>query len=110
VFATEGFAIKYVPITINKRKEGKSNVRPKHAIQAFMLILQMTLLTSPLKIFLPISFFLFILTIVFLIQNLIHSNITDITILLFLSTILIFFFGLLADQVSAIRKEVNLKK
>jgi hypothetical protein len=34
-------------------------------------------------------------------------NITDTTILFFISSILTFFFGLLSDQVAAIRREIK---
>jgi len=108
LFLTEGMSVKYVPITINKR-EGKSGVRPKHAFDTLIFILRVILLTSPLRVFLPISIFLFILSGILLIQNLIHENIRDATILLLVSAILIFFFGLLADQISAIRKEIKNK-
>lgn len=108
LFLTEGMSVKYVPITINKR-EGKSKVRPKHAFDTLIFILRVILLTSPLRVFLPISIFLFILGGASLIQNIIYENISDATILLFTSAILIFFFGMLADQVSAIRKEIKNK-
>jgi len=108
LFLTEGMSVKYVPITINKR-EGKSKVRPKHAFDTLIFILRVILLTSPLRVFLPISILLFVASGALLIQNIIHENISDATILLLVSAILIFFFGLLADQVSAIRKEIKNK-
>jgi len=108
LFLTEGLSVKYIPITINKR-EGKSMVRPKHALDTLMFILRVILLTSPLRVFLPISILLFAVGGAWLIQNLVHKNISDITLLLLISAVLIFFFGLLADQVSAIRREVKNK-
>ncbi|MBU2564040.1 glycosyltransferase family 2 protein [Patescibacteria group bacterium] len=108
LFLSEGLSVKYVPIRINKR-EGKSKVRPKHAFDTFIFILRVIVLTSPLRIFLPISILLFLISGTLLIQNIIYKNIGDITILLFISAILIFFFGLLADQISAIRKEIKNK-
>ena len=109
VFATEKYSIKWIPITINKRQGGKSGIRAKHALDTLMLILRTVLLTSPLKIFLPMVMFLSFLTLVSIIQNIITKNVSDGTVLLLISTILIFFFGLLADQVSSIRKEINIK-
>ena len=108
LFLTEGMSIKYIPVKISKR-EGKSSVKPKHALDALIFILRVVLLTSPLRVFLPISVFLFILGSVSLIQNIIYKNISDITILLIVSGMLIFFFGLLADQTSAIHKEIKNK-
>jgi glycosyltransferase involved in cell wall biosynthesis len=110
LFIGEGLRIKYVPITINKRlSESKSKIRPKHAIDTFILILRTILLSSPLKVFLPMSSLFFIGALATLVYDALHPpfNITDITILLLLSSILIFFFGLLADQITAIRRELR---
>ncbi len=112
LFTTEGLSIKYVPITINKRREGKSKVRPRHALDAFIIILRTILLSSPLRIFLPITGLLIILGITSFVIDIIQSyrvslNISDATIFLLISSLLIFFFGLLADQIAAIRKEIK---
>ncbi len=109
LFINENLPIKYIPVTINKRNEGKSTVKPKHALDTLIFILRTVMLTEPLRVFLPVSIFLFILSVVLLIQNLIYENISDITILLAISAILIFFFGLIADQISALRKEIKHK-
>ena len=108
LFITEGLAVKYVPVRINKRK-GKSKVKPRHAFDALIVILRTILLSSPLRIFLPISFLLFLGTLISGIYDIFFRpfNLTDITIVLFLSSLLIFFFGLLADQLAAIRKELK---
>src|SRR4030042_2412785 len=109
VFIGEGLSVKYVPITINKRISGKSSVKPKHAFDTLMVILKTILLISPLRVFLPISLFLFLGALMSGIYDIIFRplNITDITILLTVSSVLMFFFGLLADQIAAIRKEIN---
>jgi len=105
-FIKDGLSVKFVPIKIKKRI-GKSAVKPKDAPKMLLLILRIILLFSPLKIFLPVSIFFFILGIASLIQNLIVTNISDVTVLLLISGMLIFFFGLLADQNSAIRREMK---
>lgn len=111
LFISEGLSIKFVPITINK-KSNKSLVKPKHALDTLILILRTILLSSPLRIFLPITGLLIILGITSFVIDIIQSyraslNISDATILLFISSLLIFFFGLLADQLASIRKEIN---
>lgn len=112
VFINEDFTIKYIPITINKR-EGKSTVRPSDAFNTFVLILRMILLSSPLKIFLPITSLLVLLSIVALVVDLMRSyqthlmDISEVTILLFIFSLLFFFFGLMADQLALIRKEIK---
>ncbi|MBU4332079.1 glycosyltransferase family 2 protein [Patescibacteria group bacterium] len=105
-FFKTGLNVKYVPITINKR-QGKSSVKPADAVNTFMLIVRLITLFSPLRIFLPLTFVLFLLTIFLLVNDILSRNISDSTILLFVSTILIFFFGIMVDQIAAIRRELK---
>lgn len=104
----ENCSLKYVPIKEKFRKTGKSTINPiKDTARFMMLILRLTVLFSPFRVFLPISLTLFVLSLISLSYDLWHLNITDVTILLFLSSIMIFFFGLLADQVAAIRRRIG---
>lgn len=107
-FFKEGLNIKYIPIKINKR-QGKSSVKIQDGLKALMLIFRTIILFSPLRIFLPASFLAFFLSILnFILDSLFYSkelNISDTTLLLFVSSLIFFFFGLLADQISAIRRE-----
>ena len=106
-FFKEGLNIKYIPIKINKRN-GKSTIRPIHGLEALMIIFRTVTLFSPLKIFLPVSFFFFVLSLIisaFQSFSLKGFNISDTTILLFVFSLFLFFFGLLADQISAIRRD-----
>lgn len=107
-FIKEGLNVKFVPITIKKRV-GKSTVKPKDALRTFLLILRIILLFSPLKVFLPVSLSLFLIAFLSGIYDIFFRplNITDTTILFFISSLLIFFFGLLADQLAAIRRELK---
>lgn len=102
----ENFNVKYVPIKI-KQRQGQSTVSIRDGLKAIMLILRMITLFSPLRIFLPIAFGIAILAMISLIFDILKSNITDVTILLFLFCIMLFFFGLLADQIAAIRREIK---
>jgi len=111
-FFKQGFNIKYIPITIKKRL-GKSSVKANDGFKAIMLILRMIILFSPLRIFLPLSSLLlgasilsFVLDILFFYKGL---NVANTTILLFVSSLFFFFFGLLTDQISAIRRELKMK-
>jgi len=112
LFVAENLSIKYVPITINKRVTGESTVKPKHALDTLIVILRSILLFSPLRVFLPVTGFLVILGITSFIIDIIQSyrtnlNISDATIFILISSLLVFFFGLLADQLAAIRKEIK---
>jgi len=112
LFIGERLSIKYIPVTVNKRMGGKSGVKPKHALDAFILILRSILLSSPLRVFLPTTGLLLLLGIISFIIDIIQSyrtnlSISEATIFILISAMLVFFFGLLADQLSAIRKEIK---
>ncbi len=99
--------VKYVPIATRKRV-GKSSVKQfRHGFQTIMLMLRLIVLFEPLKVFLPTSFLLFILGGASIVHNIIidPQGIADVTVFLLISSLLIFFFGLLTDQVSAMRRE-----
>lgn len=108
IFISEGLNIKFIPIKINKRI-GKSTIRPKHAFDTFVLILRTISSFYPLRIFLPVSTVLFLGFLASGIYDIFlrpFPNITDITILLFIATLLIFFFGILADQIATLRRDL----
>jgi len=102
----EGYDIKYVPINIRQRKKGKSTISPiKDSLRFIMLLLRVTMLFSPMRVFLPISFVLFLSGFSLLLYEIIcYFNVGTLSVLLMLSSMLIFFFGLLADQMSFIRR------
>lgn len=106
-FFKEGLNVKFVPVEVKKRQGGKSLVGPKVAVKYLMLIFRLVMLFSPLRIFLPVSFLLGILGLGFLIWDLTLQNISEGTIFILLSAMLIFFFGLIADQIAALRREIN---
>lgn len=103
----EGYSVKYVPITTFER-EGKSHVHPiRDGMGTVLLIVRTTVLFDPLRVFLPASAALFVLGVAYLSYALLCRgfNIPDGVVLLISSSIIIFFFGILSDQVSAIRRE-----
>jgi glycosyltransferase involved in cell wall biosynthesis len=97
---------KHVPITV-KPRIGRSSVNQvKHGLQTLMLILRLAVLFEPLKVFLSVSGFLFLLSLISFTLDLFHeSGIADTTVLLSIATVIIFMSGLLCDQVSAMRRE-----
>jgi len=109
IFYKEGLNVKYLPITINKRI-GHSSVRPKDAVKTLLLILRVIMLFNPLKVFMPISFIFFIIGVItFFIQINYYKEIivSKSVLLMSLSSIFLFSFGLLADQIAAIRRELK---
>ena len=107
-FLKDGKNVKFLPIEIDKRDENtKSTVKAHHALTTLMLLFRLIMIFSPLRIFFPISLFLSIIGFGFLIHDLSLLNISESTIFILLTSILIFFFGLIADQISALRREIN---
>ena len=107
-FYKEKLDIKFVPIQIEKRGGGKSMVKPKEAFIYFMLIIRLIILFSPLRFFLPISLLLFVFGAgLFIYDASLQGRISVSTVLILITSILIFFFGLIADQIAAIRREIH---
>ena len=104
--------MKWIPITV-KRRVGKSTVRQlKHGPQTLMLLLRLAVLFEPLKVFLSVAGFMFVLSILSLAIDLFSAGgimqgggLADTTVLLSIATIIVFMSGLLCDQVSALRRE-----
>lgn len=99
------YRVRYVPISISKRG-GKSTVRWNDAVNTLMLVSRLIAIFSPLKLFTTISFSLFILGMVSLINDLSELNLNEATLFLMISALLIFLFGLLADQIADLRRRL----
>jgi glycosyltransferase involved in cell wall biosynthesis len=106
----EGYNVVYVPITATPRV-GKSTVHPlRDGFGALLLIVRTLALFDPLKVFLPGSIGLFLIGILYWIAAIIyraHPHIPSGAVILLVSSVIVFFFGILSDQVSAIRREKN---
>jgi glycosyltransferase involved in cell wall biosynthesis len=106
-FLKEGFKVKFVPINTRKRI-GESSLRVIHGFDTIILVLRMITLFEPLKIFLPVSTTFFSLGIIsgsFDFIN--HRRIGTTSLFLGITSILVFFFGLISDQIATIRKEIK---
>jgi glycosyltransferase involved in cell wall biosynthesis len=105
----DGHSVKFIPIKEKPRKTGKSTINPfKDFIKLGMLILRLAILFSPFRIFLPVSLSLFFLGFGYIIYSIIrYMNVPDSGIFLVLSSLIIFFFGTLADQISYIRRKIK---
>lgn len=104
IFIKCGYSIKYVPIEVLKRA-GKSKIHPIRDFVNFLGLLTKTVIWfSPLKIFMPISAALFVAGFADLAYSVYTSfDVPDSAIFLITSGLIIFFFGLLSDQISAMR-------
>jgi glycosyltransferase involved in cell wall biosynthesis len=106
-FFRAGYSVKYVPIEAERRVGRASNVRFfKDGYKTFLLIIRVIVLFNPLKVFMPASIIVFIAGFLFTIYGIIvFKRAPNMGVLTILSSILLFFMGILADQISAIRRD-----
>ncbi len=106
----EGYNVAYVPITAAPRT-GKSTVRPlRDGFNTILLIIRTIALFDPLKVFLPASALLLLIGLGYWLADSFYlgrPNIPSGAVILLVSAVVVFMFGILADQVSAIRREKN---
>jgi glycosyltransferase involved in cell wall biosynthesis len=112
----EGYNVAYVPITTRARV-GKSTVNPiRDGLNTVMLIVRVVALFDPLKVFLPASLALFLLGAAYWIGSILYRSqqpnlmsaaihIPSGAVILLVSGVIVLMFGILADQISAIRRE-----
>jgi glycosyltransferase involved in cell wall biosynthesis len=108
-FATSGYNVKFIPISSKVRQGGKSSIRvTKDGIKFIVLIVRMVSLFKPLKIFAPISIFLFIIGCLWSLKTITYSGgLSPTVVLLFLGGIFTFLFGLLADHIAETRLSIG---
>ena len=102
-----GRSVRYVPIAIQERKKGKSNIRLwRDGIRFFMMIIKICTLYSPLRIFLPMSVAMFLLGLSYYLYTfLAWGRFTNMSALLFTTSVLIFMMGLISEQICQMRFE-----
>ena len=102
-----GRSLKYIPIKIQRRKTGKSNISLfRDGVRFFMIITKIYTLYSPMREFLPVSLMMFL----FGFSNYIYTfstsgRFTNMSALLFVTSILIFMMSLISEQICQMRVE-----
>ena len=102
-----GRSVKYVPINAKSRKIGKSKIKVfRDGIRFFLIIAKICTLYSPFRIFLPISVLMFLLGLSYYIYTfVVWGRFTNMSALLFTTSILIFMMGLISEQICQMRFE-----
>jgi glycosyltransferase involved in cell wall biosynthesis len=102
-----GRSLKYVPVNAAARREGKSKIRIfKDGIRFFMIITKICALYSPLRIFLPVSCFLFSAGLCYyFFTYMTAGRFTNMSALLFTTSVIIFMMGLVSEQICQMRFE-----
>lgn len=104
-----GYNVKYIPINVDKRGGGKSNVKQtKDGLSTLLLIIRCISLFNPLKVYVPVAGVILMFGITFSIYGILGFHSFPKTgIVTILSGILIMFFGIFADQIAAIRRDIH---
>jgi glycosyltransferase involved in cell wall biosynthesis len=102
-----GRSVKYVPINTRNREKGKSKIKLfRDGIRFFLIIAKICTLYSPFRIFLPISVLMFLLGLSYYLYTFIAwGRFTNMSALLFTTSILIFMMGLISEQICQMRFE-----
>lgn len=102
-FFRSGFPVAYIPIHAGKRV-GKSHIRLfRDGARFFIIILRIGSLFSPMRLFLPVSLVLFFLGLGYYAYTYTHLHrFTNMSALLFSTSVITFLMGFLSEQVSAL--------
>lgn len=99
-----GRSLKYIPI-ISNRRHGKSKIRlAKDGIRFLLIIFKIATLFSPFRLFLPISTLLFVIGAIYYSYTYItEGRFTNMSALLFTTSIIVFMIGLVSEQITQMR-------
>jgi len=102
-----GMSVKYVPIRMEKRRTGKSNIKMiQDGVRFFMIITRICTLYSPMRVFLPVSFVMLLLGLInYLYTFIMRNRFTNMSVFLFVTAILIFMMSLISEQICQMRFE-----
>jgi glycosyltransferase involved in cell wall biosynthesis len=102
-----GLSLKYIPIRAQQRKSGKSSINLlSDGIRFFLIITKICTLYSPFRVFLPVSFITFIVGVFYYLYTFITAGrFTNMGVLLFTTSVIIFMLGMISEQISQLRFE-----
>lgn len=94
-----GHKVVYTPIEYGRRV-GHSKIRPTDFFRFMMLVVRIVTLFSPLRVFMPVGAALFVLGLIKLAYDVTQWNLSETAVFAFLSALMVWSFGLLADMIS----------
>jgi len=102
-FFRSGYPVTYIPITAQQRI-GKSHIKPlKDGVRFLIIIFKIGTLYSPLKIYAPLAFTTFMIGLSYYAFTLITmGRLTNMSVILFVSSMLIFLIGLVSEQITGL--------
>jgi glycosyltransferase involved in cell wall biosynthesis len=104
-----GYLVQYIPIQVAKRI-GTSTVTAADGLRTIMLIIRLVTLFAPLRVFLPISAVTFLIGLIFTVYGYVHAGEASVKgLIALLAAVQFFLFGVMVDQVVAIRRGEMIK-
>ncbi|HEB55548.1 MAG TPA: glycosyltransferase family 2 protein [Gammaproteobacteria bacterium] len=102
-FFRAGYLVDYIPIRA-ARRQGKSHINLLHdGLRFFLIIFKVGTLYSPLKIFMPISVFFFLMSVGYYSYTYFTTaRFTNMGLLLFVTSVLVFLIGLVSEQITTL--------
>ncbi len=100
-------AIRYVPITSVARRQGRSKINLiKDGAKFFIIITRIATFFSPLRVFLPVSVSFFIAGSGYYLYTFLTAHrFTNMSALLFMTSVIIFMLGLVSEQIAQLRMD-----
>ena len=109
IFINQRHLVLEHPITVVPRTTGESTISTKTAFDTVMEILHIVTLFNPMRIFLPPAFFFLLFSAIWGIPILLRGEGISVgTLFLFVTGLIFFFLGLIAEQLALIRKNLSL--
>jgi glycosyltransferase involved in cell wall biosynthesis len=105
-FIKAGYSVAFEPIEARARV-GTSKIRlARDGARFLMIIFKIVTLFSPMRVFLPISLVSFTLGAGYAVWTIVRqSHVTNSSVLLIMFAVIVFLFGLISEQISALRFE-----
>lgn len=102
-FFRSAYPVAYMPVPV-ARRIGKSHIRPvRDGVRFLVIIFRVATLYSPLKLFAPSAAGFFILGLGYYVWTFItEGRFTNMSVLLFSASVIIFLIGLISEQVTAL--------
>ncbi|MGQ0799035.1 MAG: glycosyltransferase family 2 protein [Pseudomarimonas sp.] len=102
-FFRSAYSVCYHPIKVSRRKDSHSHIRPlQDGFRFLLIIFKIATLYAPLKIFVPVSMTFFSLGLGnYAYTYMMYSRLTNMSVLLFSASVIIFLIGLVSEQISA---------
>ena len=105
-----GYLVQYVPIDVSQRV-GKSTVQASDGLRTIMLIIRLVTLFAPLRVFLPVSALTFLVGLYYTVQGYFVAGVASVKgMIALLAAIQFFLFGIMVDQIVAVRRGEHINR